>query len=57
MEIKFISFPLKTDDWEAGGSTGILVDSIPFILKGELKLRNNRHISARRIKLCPESLG
>lgn len=26
VEIKFISFPLKTDDWKAGGSTGILVD-------------------------------
>lgn len=33
MEIKLISFSLKTDDWEAGGSTGILVDWIPFYFK------------------------
>lgn len=44
--------------------TGRLVDPLGFwwieflfILKGELKLRNNRCIFAQWIKLCPESLG
>lgn len=33
VEIKLISVPLKIDDWDPGGSAGILVDWTPFCFK------------------------